>query len=109
MIDKFGGPYKFERDFTHRYGPSRGMVRNLDVLNSQMRKLCYIRRLKKEVMSELPPKQHQYIMLDINNIVDYKTARENLYQYLMDKAIGAGGLEEFLKKDPSAILLRFLC
>jgi len=103
MIDKFGGPYRFEKDFTHKYGPMRGMVKNLDSLNKQMRALCYIRRTKSEVLTELPPKQRQYIMLDIVNMMDYKAARENLYQYLMDKAVGAGGLEEFLKKDLSAM------
>lgn len=102
-IDKFGGPYRFERDFTWKYGPMKGMVKNLDSLNSQMRKLCYIRRLKKEVMNELPPKQRQYINLDIVNRQDYIKARTNLYEYLRDQAIGKGGLEEFLKKDTNAM------
>lgn len=49
-------------------------------LNQKLRGLCYIRRLKKDVLKDLPPKSRTSLLVEIDNRSEYDKAK----QYLID-------------------------
>lgn len=53
-----------------KYGFDTGGASNLDELHDRLRESCMIRRLKKDVLSELPPKRRQLIELSIDEKSD---------------------------------------
>lgn len=56
---------------------------NLPELNRRLRDACYLRRLKKDVLTQLPAKRRSVVTLPIDNAREYKAAERNWY--------GAGG------------------
>jgi len=55
---------------------------NLEELNALLRKTCYIRREKKDVLLELPPKQRTFVPMTIDNMPEYRQAEQNLITWL---------------------------
>lgn len=88
----FGGAFQFQKDFVQQYGLYKYMVKNLDILNERMRKFCYVRRTKSEVLTQLPPKQRTYIQVDLDNYDEYKLAKEDLVAWMIKKSVGQAGL-----------------
>lgn len=86
VIDHFGGSWGFLQRYCDarqtpiwvrsKGGPVRKLVwdfsgsSNLDELYRKLRSLVMIRRTKEEVLTELPPKRHQAIILDRNGCSD---------------------------------------
>ena len=63
-LDDFGG-YKY---FTERYCGGVNKSTNAKELNWKLRKVCFFRRLKKDVLTQLPDKTRMYITVDITNM-----------------------------------------
>lgn len=74
---------------------------HLDELNALLRKTCYIRRLKKDVLGDLPAKQRAYVDLDIENAEEYNRAKNDILGWL--KAEVARRPEAF-NADPDALV-----
>lgn len=55
---------------------------NLEELNTKLRASCYIRRLKSEVLKELPPKQRSMIPMEVSNRAEYQKAEANLIAWI---------------------------
>lgn len=95
----FGSEVQFNREFCQRESNYGGKIigfKNLDFLNERLRKLCYIRRNKKDVLTELPDKQRSDIKLEISNREEYAKAEENLISYLQGEVAKDQGFLETL-------------
>src|SRR6266851_671965 len=64
------------------FGTEFGEPRDLDVLNRNCRASCYIRRLKKDVLPELPAKVKTTVEIQLSNLSEYLSAEANLIAYL---------------------------
>ena len=67
MLEELGGWKNFVSDYCAAYRDKFGLnisgAKNLKTLNTELRKRCYIRRMKKDVLKELPDKQR--ILVDV--------------------------------------------
>lgn len=72
-LDEFGG----ERGFEMRYVKSE---EHRAELNDHMRAKCFVRRLKRDVLTELPPKVHMVLDLDGDERImeDYRILHEGI-------------------------------
>lgn len=91
-LKDFGGSWRFLQTYcgakqvwtgTRNVWDFRGHS-NLDELNARMRRTCYLRRLKTDVLSELPEKVRTPIYLDLSNAKEYKKAEDDLIAWLRD-------------------------
>jgi len=72
-LDDLGGFWHIANHYCG-YRQGRGFAKSgfhLDELNRKMRETCYIRRLKKDVLAELPAKQRSIVPLAISNRREY--------------------------------------
>ncbi len=87
-LREFGGWYGFMRDYAGLSQTGWGMdtsgASNLKILNDRLRASCYIRRLKSEVLKELPPKQRTMVPTELTNRAEYDRAEHNLIQWLQE-------------------------
>lgn len=74
----FGG----HQYFMNRYCEGGNGATNLAELNYKLNVNCFYRRLKKEVLTELPDKMRQIIISDITTRKEYQDAINNLSSYL---------------------------
>ena len=51
-------------------------------LHSELRKICYIRREKRDVLKELPDKTYSFIPIALNNIKEYQSAENDFISYI---------------------------
>jgi SNF2 family DNA or RNA helicase len=58
----------------------------LDELHNKLRRTCYVRRDKEDVMPELPDKQRQRLDLDISNRREYDAAESDIVAYMKKEA-----------------------
>lgn len=58
---------------------------NIFELNNKLRKNCYIRREKTDVLKEIPPVTKQIIETPISNKEEYKRASKDLIEYLREE------------------------
>lgn len=80
----FGG----KKGFLERYCEGGRGANNLKELNYLLRKHCFFRREKNEVLTDLPAKQRQMIECDITTREEYRRAVRDFSSYL--KANGCG-------------------
>jgi SWI/SNF-related matrix-associated actin-dependent regulator 1 of chromatin subfamily A len=73
--------------------PKKIAERNLPELNNRIRALCYIRRLKKDVLKDLPEKQRSIVPIEIDNRAEYERVERDLIEWLRDKARAAASKE----------------
>jgi intein/homing endonuclease len=78
-----------------RWGLDYDGASNIKELHERLKKLCYIRRNKKEVLEDLPDKQRSYIEFDVDNRKEYNMAEEDLAAHLRKQEITD---EDFLEK-----------
>ncbi len=97
-LGAFGGWYNFVRKYCAAYRRSiwvnskRGRFKkqildtsgasNLQDLNERLRAACMVRRLKKEVLKDLPPKRRAQVVLEIDNRTEYRKAESNFLAYV---------------------------
>jgi len=75
------GGYKH---FTDRFCQGMNEASNLKELNYLLHKNCFYRRLKKDVLHDLPDKMRSILKTEINNRAEYAKAENNLIAYLRD-------------------------
>jgi SNF2 family DNA or RNA helicase len=89
-VDDLGG----EWFFLHRYcGYSQGAWggqtergTHMDELNERLRAVCYIRRRKEDVLTELPAKQRSEVVLPITNRHEYERACADVVSWVGERA-----------------------
>ena len=77
-LEDFGGYTKFMA----RYCAGEHKASHLKELNYLLRKNCFVRRLKKDVLTQLPDKTRSYLVTDIDNRKEYKEAERDIIDYL---------------------------
>ena len=77
-LEDFGGYTKFMA----RYCAGEHKSSHLKELNYLLRKNCFVRRLKKDVLTQLPDKTRSYLVTDIDNRKEYKEAERDIVDYL---------------------------
>ena len=77
-LEDFGG-YK---SFVERYCGGLKQSSNVKELNWRLSQICFFRREKAKVLTQLPDKSRQYIEVDITNRKEYDKAEQDLIQYL---------------------------
>jgi SWI/SNF-related matrix-associated actin-dependent regulator 1 of chromatin subfamily A len=77
---EFGG-YK---GFTDRYCQGFNQSSNLKELNYFLNKTCFFRRLKKEVLNDLPDKMRSIVSCEITTRKDYDKAEAEFISFLRD-------------------------
>jgi len=92
-LKEFGGLWGFYRRYCNAFQDSFGQWNisghsHLDELNDKLRGVCYIRRTKDQVLSELPPVIHSPVLVEGNAAAmkEYKKAEADIIQYLIDRA-----------------------
>jgi SWI/SNF-related matrix-associated actin-dependent regulator 1 of chromatin subfamily A len=78
-LGDFGGYSKF----VSRYCAGLRQSSHLKELNYLLRKNCFFRRLKKDVLTQLPDKTRSYLIMDIDNRREYKDAERDVIKYLI--------------------------
>lgn len=93
VLNKFGGLWGFYRRYCGAFRDRFGQwhvdgATNLEELNDTLRSLCYIRRTKEQVLSELPPVRHSRMIVAGSSAAmkEYGEARSDIVQYLVDRA-----------------------
>lgn len=107
--EKFIAPN--ERDFQFKYcGAYKakfGMVTtgatNTLELNSVLRKTCYLRREKREVLKDMPPVTTEILDMKVTNIKDINNAQNDLYDFLL-KTKGLESAEKAMEAESLVIL-----
>ena len=92
-LDKFGGEWGFYRRYCNAFKDKWGQWHleghsNLEELNERLRSLCYIRRTKEQVLTELPPVVHDPVLIDgtAAGMKEYKKAETDIVEYLVQRA-----------------------
>ena len=78
-LNDFGGYSKFMA----RYCAGERKSSHLKELNYLLKKNCFFRRLKKDVLTQLPDKTRSYLIMDIDNMKEYKAAERDVVKYLV--------------------------
>lgn len=78
-LDDFGGYSKFMA----RYCAGERKSSHLKELNYLLRKNCFFRRMKKDVLTQLPDKTRNYLVMDIDNRKEYRDAERDIIDYLV--------------------------
>lgn len=85
-LQEFGGASNFRKrycdSFFDGYRWNDSGASNVEELSRRLREVCYIRRTKAEVMSELPPKQYAPVEAPLSNRRDYERAERETIKFL---------------------------
>ena len=94
IIDRlkdFGGSSAFQKRYCgghQEYGHwDANGASNLEELNQKLRMLCYVRREKKDVLKELPPKQRVTVPLQITNRQEYDEAEADIARWCAEESV----------------------
>lgn len=79
-LTDFGGYDKFMT----RYCAGYSMSSNSKELNVLLKRFCFFRRQKKDVLTQLPDKTRTYLVVDITNRKEYQDAEADLVTYLRE-------------------------
>jgi SWI/SNF-related matrix-associated actin-dependent regulator 1 of chromatin subfamily A len=92
-LKDFGGLWGFYRRYCAAYQDSFGQWNisghsHLDELNERLRGVCYVRRTKDQVLSELPPVVHSKIIVEGSPAVmkEYEKAEKDILLYIAERA-----------------------
>lgn len=87
-MNDFGGWKGFTNRYCNAFQGPFGMdingCSNLEELNNKLRSTCYIRRMKKDVLSELPEKQRSTVFCQIDNRKAYEEAEARTKERIRD-------------------------
>jgi SNF2 family DNA or RNA helicase len=123
QLDKFGGLWGFYRRYCGAHKDKWGQWHleghsNLEELNEKLRSICYIRRTKDQVMTDLPPVVHAPITVEGSPAVmkEYAKAEADIVAYLIERAkqiakelglpIGAAAVSARLKAEANEHLVK---
>ena len=79
-LNDFGGYQKF----VGRYCQGLNKSSHVKELNLRLRNICFFRRQKKDVLTQLPDKTRSYLVTDISNRKEYAAAEKDVIKYLRD-------------------------
>lgn len=89
-LDDLGGYWGYTSNYCDSKETSWGFDdsgnSNLDLLSKNLRTTCFIRREKKDVLSELPQKRRTILPIEIDNKEEYRII-DSLYKKTIDKSI----------------------
>ncbi|MDR7492253.1 MAG: DEAD/DEAH box helicase [Armatimonadota bacterium] len=89
-LEDLGGFWMFVRRYCGarqgRYGLDLSGASNLEELNERLRETCYVRRLKRDVLPELPAKQREAVELEIADRQEYAAAEADTIRWLGERA-----------------------
>jgi SWI/SNF-related matrix-associated actin-dependent regulator 1 of chromatin subfamily A len=90
-IGELGGKSQYQRRYCDGHMDSLGHwdvsgASNLDELNERLRETCYVRRDKRDVLTELPPVQRQSVLLPITNRAEYRRAEKDVVEWARTQA-----------------------
>ncbi len=98
LDSEFGGFYNFVNRYCDAYRDRFGLhadgASHLDELHQRLRESCMIRRLKIDVLEELPEKQVQKVPVELSNAAVYKKVDTQFHRWLREKL---GNDKEFLE------------
>ncbi len=113
VIEQFGGSWRFLQDFCGAFSELiwvkvKGVATekkiwhfdgatNTDRLQRRLRELVMVRRLKDDVLKELPPKRHQVIELEANGLQGLLDEQNEIYDRYEYTARSAGVTNTFEK------------
>jgi SWI/SNF-related matrix-associated actin-dependent regulator 1 of chromatin subfamily A len=78
FIHRYCGAYR------GRFGMDLSGATNLAELATKLRSTCMVRRLKEDVLKELPPKQRARVPVELSNPLEYKKAEDNLIAWILE-------------------------
>jgi len=73
---------RYAKPYKSRWGWNYNGAKNLPELHKNLRELCMIRRLKKDVLKELPAKSRFIVPVEIENAREYRKADEDFLKWL---------------------------
>lgn len=79
-LDDFGGYQKF----VGRYCQGLNKSSHVKELNMRLRSICFFRRQKKDVLTQLPDKTRTYLVTDLSNKREYEAAEKDVIKYLRE-------------------------
>jgi SWI/SNF-related matrix-associated actin-dependent regulator 1 of chromatin subfamily A len=79
-LNDFGGYQKF----VGRYCQGLNKSSHVKELNLRLRNMCFFRRQKKDVLTQLPDKTRSYLVTEISNRKEYADAEKDIIKYLRD-------------------------
>jgi len=89
-VDDLGGEWYFLHRYCGYYQDSWGgqteRGTHMEELNERLRACCYIRRLKEDVLKELPAKQRSEVVLPICNRAEYDRAKNDVVSWVGQQA-----------------------
>jgi superfamily II DNA or RNA helicase len=103
-ISKFGGKWTFLKRYAgahhNGFGWDTKGASNLQELNVKLRQVCYLRRTKDEVLTELPPKTRSVIHVEPSGkgYTDYKKAEKDLIAFLKENGYRGSDSAEHLRR-----------
>jgi len=90
-LGEFGGKSAFAKRYCGAHYDSLGHwdtsgATNLGELNERLREVCYVRRDKRDVLTELPEVQRQTVELPISNRAEYRRAEADVVGWVRENA-----------------------
>ena len=79
-------------------------AKNLDKLHRRLKKQCMIRRLKKDVLDDLPPKTRTVVPMELDNRAEYDEAHKDFLKWLRKKSRRLGLVSRAIKWTKNKIL-----
>jgi SWI/SNF-related matrix-associated actin-dependent regulator 1 of chromatin subfamily A len=93
LPDKYDSFFSYAQEYCKPkrkpWGWDYSGARNLDKLHNELRKCCMIRRLKKDVMQDLPPKIRIPVSVGIKDPAQYRHASTDFLGWLREKSPSA--------------------
>lgn len=87
ILFRYGGAYR------GRYGLEFGKPAHLDEFHERLRAACMLRRVKSQVLPELPPKRRTVIPVELSERKTYETELEKFKAYLESRGTRNIGVE----------------
>jgi SWI/SNF-related matrix-associated actin-dependent regulator 1 of chromatin subfamily A len=85
-LETLGGFWTFAKRYCSAFEGPFGWdfsgASNLDELHENMKKTCFIRRKKEDVLEELPPKQRIFLPVELSNLKEYENASKNFRNWM---------------------------
>lgn len=84
-INEFGGEYRFMTRYCGKtkFGIDKKGALNTGELHARLKKICYIRREKKNVLKELPDKIQSVTECELDNWPEYRRIKQDVTSYMM--------------------------
>lgn len=109
-LELFGGWTTFVTKFCNatqtRFGLDYSGSSNMDLLYNKLYKFGMIRRLKSEVLSDLPDKQRVFIPIDIDNRKEYDMLDKDYRKWIISNFEASDEFKEFMQNTKALPLAR---